>query len=59
MIVKKKNNDDATLVLLQIAAWLHARNIDVYVEPQVFQELQSDLLHTWREEVDFHKPYQQ
>lgn len=59
MIVKKKNNDDATLVLLQIAAWLHTRNIDVYVEPQVFQELQSDLLHTWREEVDLHKPYQQ
>lgn len=59
MIVKKKSNDDATRVLLQIAAWLHARSIDVYVEPQVFQELQSDLLHTWREEVALRKPRQQ
>ena len=57
--MKKKSNDDATRVLLQIAAWLHARNIDVYVEPQVFQELQSDLLHTWREEVALRKPRQQ
>ena len=59
MIVKKKSNNDATQVLLHMAAWLHTRNIDVYVEPQVFQELQSDLLHTWREEVRFRESRQQ
>ena len=51
MIVKKKNNDQATTTLLEIASWLHSQGISVLVEPQVFEELQSDVVETWNEEV--------
>lgn len=56
VIVKKKNNDDATATLLEIAAWLRSQGISVLVEPDVFEELQSDLVETWNEEVLFSLP---
>ena len=50
-VVIVKNNDDATATLLEIAAWLRSQGISVLVEPDVFEELQSDLVETWNEEV--------
>lgn len=51
LIIKKKDNPEATETLIRMVKWLQEREISVIVEPAVFDELQLPGVTTWDEGV--------
>ena len=51
LIIKKKDNPEATETLLRMIKWLQEREIAVMVEPAVYDELNFSTVTTWDEGV--------
>lgn len=51
LIVKKKDNIEATEVLIKMVEWLQERNVEVLVEPHVVDEVSLPSVRTWSESV--------
>ena len=47
LIIKKKDNPEATETLLRMIKWLQEREIAVMVEPAVYDELNLPSVTTW------------